>query len=704
MRLFHRLGLCATAVSLGLLASCQAVDNLLIGAGGLDKGDYQAGTLSFPALTSMPYSARHPQYLQRWNGQAWESIYLKGINLGTGLPGQQAGDLAATREQYASWFARMREMGFNVLRTYTLHPPRFYEEFARYNAAHPDKPLYLMHGIWLDEDEEALDLYDHTAVFDQNILEAVNAVHGKQEIPPRFGLAYGKYTANISRWVIGWIVGREIHPAEVDETVRKHGNQTRWDGQVFGLSGTPVEVWAAQRLEKVIRYERETYGVERPISFSSWPTLDPLEHPSENPEQSQEDDVSVDMAQLELRNAPAGYFASFHAYPYYPNFLNDDPTYRQARDEQGINNYVGYLRDLKAHYKDMPVVIAEYGVPSSWGNAHFSVSGMHHGGHDELAQGRYNARLTHNLKDTGMAGGMIFAWIDEWWKRTWIVDELAMPRDRYKLWHNLTSPEQNFGLIALEVDPAPFQTVQQGTGRIQKIETGADAQFFRVRLQLNSPLTDQEQLTLGFDTFSDSLGDRLLPNGVRTTQRSELALTVQQRSQARLLVTQPYDLFGIWHRTAGPEQLFRPLASEGLPWAPVRWQNNSARSSPDGSLNYPLEIDPIGELQLRAEGQTASSRDAVILNGSSVEIRLPWTLLQFTDPSTRSVLNDDRLTPQRETTVSEGIAVAVSLGDTLLEAPRTSWATWNSAPRYREREKDGVGPLVAALAQISERP
>lgn len=698
------------------LSACQIVDNFLVGIGGSPQPRSAVRSipftvptplpekLSYPDLYPLPFTAKNRQYLARWDGERWQDFYIKGINLGVGVPGTQADDLAVTREQYARWLRRIGEMGFNSLRIYTLHFPHFYEEFARYNASHPDRPIYLFQGIWLDEVEETQDLYASTAAFEASIKEVVNAVHGRATISPRQGRAFGTYTADISRWVMGWIIGREISPEEVKLTDERHAGKNRYEGQNVSISGSPSEVWWAEQVDKLITFERSAFKVERPVSVSSWPTLDPLYHPTENEQYSQEDTAQIDLSKLEQHHMPAGYFASYHAYPYYPDFINDSPEYLKYKDSEGINNYIGYLNHLKSHYQQMPLVIAEYGVPSSWGNAHFSPSGMHHGGHDEVAQGKYNARLTRNIRDQGLAGGILFAWIDEWWKRTWIVDELAMPRSNYRLWHNITSPEENFGMIAFDLEIPPTHILKLGTGRIRTIGASADATFFHLKLELDQPLRSGEELVLGVDTYRDDLGEVILPNGVRTTRRNEFALRLQVTGPARWLVTQPYDLFGIWHNSSGPQQLFQSRPTEGAPWLPVRWQNGQERMSRDGLMIFPITIDPIGELQVRHEGQRPSSRDAVIINGNTIELRLPWTLLQFVDPTTLTVTHDDRTTRVRETHPSEGIAVSVSLAGELIETDRYRWASWTQAPPVKEREKEGVPYVEAVLKMIPDHP
>ena len=89
------------------------------------------------------------------------------------------------------------------------------------------------------------------------------------------------------------------------------------------------------------------------------------------PEASPEYDndvIAVDATKMHATAAyAAGLFASYHAYPYYPDFLVLDSGYAAARTVEGPSSYVGYLRELVAYHGDIPVVISEYGVPSSRG-------------------------------------------------------------------------------------------------------------------------------------------------------------------------------------------------------------------------------------------------------------------------------------------------------------------------------------------------
>jgi len=557
--------------------------------------------------------------------------------------------------------------------------------------------LYLLHGVWLDEDNPTEDLISLSAAFDEAIVETVDAVHGGASIGHRYGRAYGDYTTDVSPWIVGWVIGREISPFEVLQTNELHAELSTFTGDAFEvLAGEPSEVWAVERLDLLVSYEREVYGSQRPVSMSSWPTLDPMTHPTEA-YLRHEDIAELDFNVMSAVEAPAGWFATYHAYPYYPDFISEDPDYGTYVDDWGPNSYLGYLFDLKNHYADVPVIIGEFGTPSSWGNAHFSHSGMNHGGLDEQTQAEQAERMILNIHESSMAGGMYFSWMDEWWKRTWITDNLDFPWERRRLWHNVTAPEQNFGLVGFDLSEPTFQrwVATPGIGEVTSVAVDVDEAYVHVQISLSAPLADE--LVVGFDTYRADLGELTLPNGARGTLRHEFAVTLFD-GVAQLYATEAYDSFAIWHGLAGDEQLFRSIPTDGRPWSEVRWLNNDAHASDDGVYVFDDAIHEVG--QLRVAGGAMSSLDAVQVDEDEVRLRLPWTLLHVTDPSTGQVLHDDRATSVRETMTTDGLAVAVSLNGALVETPRNTWEAWEVAPSTIEREKPGLSAFGTTASSL----
>jgi hypothetical protein len=617
---------------------------------------------------AVPFSVDSTQ-LTIWNGTSYIPFFIKGVNLGIAKPGTYPGELLASKEQYSRWFSEIKQAGFNCIRIYTLHFPLFYEELKTYNLNHPQHPLYFFQGVWLNEEMEGYknDLYQMSDTFRVEIEENLDCVHGKREIGFRYGKAYGKYTADVSKWNLGYIIGREVYPDEVLTTNENHKEVTNFTGSHFAINGgSATEVWWTKNIDYLLEYESEHYDNERPVSVSSWPTLDPITHPEE-PNRT-EDTVCVDMSKVNVIDAPAGFFISYHAYPYYPDFIGKETKYQQFRDNFGPNSYLGYITDLKKHYPKYPLIIAEYGVPSSWGVAHYTSNGMNHGGFDELKQGETNLRLLNNIKTANAGGGIQFSWIDEWFKKTWIND----PTDFLNriLWHNITSAEQNFGLVKFTKKDTyiPWKTFD-ADAEIKDIKALANFDFFQMEIGLKSTMDVLGECWIAFDTYGANLGESLLPNGSSVLpNRSEFALHITQHS-AELYVTEAYDLFGIWHKMTNANQKFQSTLTNGAPWNLVRWKNNSSVS----------DVQFIGNLSINRSFQPISSKDAVTIYDNKISIRIPWTLLQFVDPSQMRVFHDNKTTPDPETKVSDGIAVSIQYKNKLYQTDtRFTWPTWQT--------------------------
>ena len=621
-----------------------------------------------------------------WNGSAYVPFFIKGVNLGVAVPGTFPGEMAAQLNDYARWFRQIQEAGFNCIRLYTLHFPRFYEVLDSFNTAHPEHPLLFMQGVWLEEELPGYDgdLYQLSTAFQTEAAENIDCVFGQKIIAARNGKAFGTYRTDVSKWCLAFLLGREVFPTEILTTNQRHPDRTAWSGSHFAIeSASASETWCTQMADQICDYVWKQYATGRPMGFSSWPTLDPIPHPGEA--NRMEDTVSVDLSKIRIKEAPAGYFISYHAYPYYPDFVSEQPSYRAYSDAYGPNSYLGYLSDLKAHYKHFPLLIAEYGVPSSWAIAHYSSSGMNHGGFDEYHQGLTDVRLLENIRATGCAGGIQFAWIDEWFKRTWVTDPLDTRPERRVFWHNLASAEQNFGLMAygqerFHKDLIPLQTDKS----ITRLEASVNHECLELHLDLKEPFGIPDELWLSLDTYADSLGESRMPDGDTLPSRAEFVLHLSNYD-AQLYVTQAYDAFGIWHGTSDPLQQYHSTATNGAPWKLVRLRNNTGHS----------EVQYIGNLQVNRDNQPSSSNDGVVVGDHRITVRLPWFYLNVTDPSSMRVLHDQRATPAKEDTLSDGIRVGIRYRNEWFDShERLRWPTWSVTPPADSMERKKASYFV----------
>ena len=668
---------------------------------------------------NMPYAIAG-DFIGKRDGSGYQPFVIKGINLGSSPPGYFPGEIAYAipGDTYERWINLMASSGFNAIRVYTLHPPVFYEKLAEYNLKNPDDPLLLFQGIWLEEignptSPDEYNLFLREERFSSNIDEVIDCIHGNKNVPFRPGMAYGEYLTDISPWVAGYIIGREVAPQEVDSTNQFNSSVTGFNGVRFSIAGAdPSEVFFTRMLDRCISGEEQRYGNSRPVSISSWPTLDPLEHPTEI--YTDEDVMSIDISRISEQGDPKLLFASYHAYPYYPDFVSEDPVYRTYSDQDGPNSYYGYIINLRNHYGDIPLIIGEFGVPSSWGDAHTSYSGMNHGGHSEKEQGENNIRLFRNILNAGGGGGFMFSWMDEWFKRTWIVEYLEAVGfnsgpsfiTTRQLWHNIVSPEQNFGLIAFDQEGL-FNThsfiIDDPSPDPVSMTASADNRFLRIIIDTGEPIPEGDSVVVAFDTYRADIGESVIPGGYVIANRSEFMVSgVRGRDTSTLYVSEAYNMKGLTPRfnlTDPDVQKFKSIVSDGASWRRVEWINNGfsgAEVSPGRiRTGYGLKPDPgMGE--------------GLSWNGSRITIDLPWTLIHFFDPTRMRVIDGATSTDGGYhwsiiDTQSDGVSLTLLVDGKVINATsRFSWPSWQVVPSTTERVKASMEIIREGLLLIPD--
>lgn len=645
------------------------------------------------------------QYLQLYQNGGWHDFLLKGVNMGIAKPGYFPGETAITKDEYLRWFQQIGSMNANVIRVYTLHPPAFYEALSEYNSK-ADRPLYVLHGVWIDEEKlvtsgDALS-EDNTSEYMKEIQRTVDVIHGKADLPSRPGHASGKYRTDVSKYVIGWVLGIEWDPEMVALTNKKHQGMPDFNGQYFQTElASPFEVWLAGTMDNVVSYETEQFHWQRPVSFTNWVTTDLLQHPSEP--QQQEDMVSVNPNVIKEKPIfYGGYFASYHVYPYYPDFLNYESKYTDFVDYRGEkNSYAGYLHDLKqAHH--MPIVIAEFGVPSSRGMEHRNVQGWNQGFHSEEEQGNIDAHLFEDIYREGMAGGLVFSWQDEWFKRTWNTLNLDNP-DRRPFWSNAQTGEQQFGLLsfdpglqdkAFQVDgdtsdwtkakiaPVPMNLAgpvrdlddYDKQRQIQQMYVSSDERYvyFRIDFGKDGRPFDWSKVnaTILLDTIPNQ-GQHRIPGGSGLTSEAGIDFTI--------------DLKGPNHSRIWVDSYYDPFYYEYGQKLKVLPQVDYANTKDNGifhqiklALNHPLDIPNVqGQMLhlpldayetglLRFGNGNPKSPDFNSLTDVSynerdhvVEVRIPWQLLNVKDPSTHEIMGDLWKNGLQASLVTKGFKVAI---------------------------------------------
>ena len=691
-------------------------------------------------------------------GVAYKGSYVTrfwtGVNLGSTIPGNEPGAVAAVRKDYDDWFKQMGSLGVRVVRIYTILRPDFYEALRAYDLTHPNRPIYVLHGIWIPEDrifDKKLydgrvdaydrahhetghyDLYDPTTIemFRAEIADAVAVVHGHADIKPTFGHASGRFRSDISPWLMGWSVGVEWDPQVVHDTDRVNSSVLPYAGKYLTTTSaaTPTESWITSMLDHTAELEAKR-GTSRPITFTNWVTVDPLHHPQEP--LYLEDYVSVDAMHVRsMPSWPAGFFASYHAYPYYPDALRRQTSYRRyhrARDGK-LDAYAGYLHELRAHHRGQAVMITEFGQPTSIGKAHNGPQKRDQGDHSERQAALNNVDMLRDIHDEGFGGGLVFEWQDEWFKFTWNTLDYEQHRE---LWRNPLTNEEHFGLLALEPGKKPGLLVDgkgddwskvrssvlatAKTGPVRELRATHDEEYLTLRLTTSEPrIWQRQRITIGFDVRPE--GNRGLPGFPGVFSGADTAIVVGPGDRARLVQAAWTDPIAFQFGLARNRNFvsYRPLSLlvDSGAWAGPRQIQNRPYVIPRPELKlgpevkvtrYPAETTSIASLAWgTTDPASPAFDDRHLIDGaaSMLEIRVPWSYLTFGDPAHHIVYvphTDGSISWQRVGAI--GINLVGQDGTLMQKVDSYRWDDWSKVS-WHARQKKGWGLYRTAFETLS---
>lgn len=673
-------------------------------------------------------------YIQIQKNGKWDDFLIKGVNMGIAKPGYFPGETAISKEDYSRWFKEIGEMNANAIRIYTLHPPQFYEAFYEYNQV-AEKPLFLFHGSWVNEEKL---LRNQDAFASENVEDAkveiknlIDIIHGQADLPEQPGHASGIYKYDISKYVLGIIVGTEWDPYMVSNTNLKHNGIGEYEGKYFKTVGArPFEVWLAKLLDFAAEYETTHFNWQHTMSFTNWVTTDLLEHPSEPLEN--EDLVSIDPNHIKAADGfYAGLFASYHIYPYYPDFLNYESKYLDYVDYEGQkNNYAGYLNELIAAHK-MPVLVAEFGVPSSRGLTHKNAFGMNQGFHSEEEQGLIDQRLFKSIVSEGYAGGFIFTWQDEWFKRTWNTMDFDNP-DRRPFWNNQQTNEQHFGLLSFE--PGNKDTAILVDGKrldwkennskliyqskeknetVNEVRISSDSGYLYFLLSSRQPVDFANQaIYVLLDTIEGQGQNNIKLSKdsiLQTNLGVDFLINLLGPKDSSIMVDSYYDTF--YYQYAHLLQMVKKESyanqkNNGV-FHPIRLALNKELTIPSTNTIVPFEGYETGVLKFgnaNPEHNRFNSLTDVSISSDKkiIEMRVPWQLVNVKDPSLKEVMGDIWKSGLNSNETIEGIRVAVAAAEqgkvmqtipnhtnNILQQKDVFFYSWNEweQPLYYERLK-----------------
>jgi len=580
-----------------------------------------------------------------------ETLLLRGVEVNSFVPGQSYWELGANKTDYLRWFEQIEDMGATVVYAANVMHSSFYNALYKFNKT-SENGLMLIQGVGDTNINTNGDELVHS------LRKVIDIVHGNRiDLLNENGIQV--YMRDISPWVVGFIVGADWNPDSIAYINNNVDMPDGFEGRFFSTSegANRFETMLAQVMDSVTSYETRRFKTQRPISFVANPITDFLEYEriyaTQLRKYVQTDHENI----IPSEDMRAGIFAAYRLFHFTDDFLSQITPYQrdsltQLLDDLDTNcNFNGYL-DLLARYHTMPVVAVGFSISTSR-----VPTRMDDAPYNERQQGDGLATISAQLENKGWAGNIISTWQDNWERRTWNTAFATDPwRNQY--WRNLQSQAQAYGIMSF--DPGAYSRpvlidgnadewdeshlahtydgisvyAKQSVEGLYLMVTGEDVNpgnmlYLPIKVTPKSGTSIYEQLE-----FAKPSNFLLMLNGETNTR-----LMVNMRSNAT---------FMRFHEEKTGENPFA--------FVPSRWESEFAPIMIALQNNLIFSQHELRTITARrlfswetgrlthgvnnpAHGNFNSLAD-FCYGDNLVEIRLPWMMLNFFDPSTTRVHDD----------------------------------------------------------------
>lgn len=236
----------------------------------------------------------------------------------------------------------------------------------------------------------------------------------------------------------------------------------------------------------------------------------------------------------------------------------------------------------------------------------------------------------------------------------------------------------------------------------------------------DAPDWDRVLYRIAIDTYDPSRGERRLPApyGASIPTGAEFMVEIGGPKMSAVFVTPAYDPYPL----AGEAVEGRPVVSPEEPsgrFVKMLMRVNRPRFARDGRRFEPVTVER-GRLRFVAEGEDArvvAQADAAAGPGGAIEVRIPWALLNVSDPSSHRVLNGVSRAEDSESTQTKGFRIySYSFDRARIKNPLRDqlpgawarsamfrWAGWEE-PKYRLEPKLGAAVIARTMQELAGAP
>jgi hypothetical protein len=608
---------------------------------------------------------------------------IHGTNLGPTLPGYFPATSSTSAEQYEEWFELISELKMNVVRVEQLMPTAFYRAFANYNNENEEK-LYLIQNIVFDEVElrdGANVTSDHyKQIYRVAIEDTVNMIHGNSgffEGTELFDVSY----FDLSKYVLAYTIGNEWskHDVVYSNIIQE---DELFNGQYFYTidGASPFESYLAEMANYLVVFEKERYNQQSLITFISSDIV-PFTALNESigdivvEENTRKERNTVDFNFIKTRDSlESGVFISYNLYQSTP---------------LETSLYSEYIKSIDSDY-EFPMLVSFYGSPSSRiVTEDYMIDNDYN--INETEQGHSLIRGYEAIIESGILGGVTADFQDSWYQSAWnTVDERIL--DKQAFWHDPLTQTENFGLIGFDSSNHYVDgSIEEWDDEESVISNDDfemyvdhDAAYIHILIKKNKPI---EQFILSFDTTPLTGKNQYLDYSFDHDVDFVLHLGLENK----LLVHEYYDNFlfqdNIKNLKIRPDLIIAENDSTSFNEIREFVKPNIYLNATTNVEDYAVVIGNLIEGNTNPTSTSFDSKADYYKTEDVIEVRIPYGMLNFMDPSTKQIQGNFFDSFQFENIRISDIYINVNYGDVSTDFEDYSLSTW-VFPDYEQRIKE----------------
>ena len=649
---------------------------------------------------------------------AWEKLNITGINLDAAKPGVFPSENDVSEEEYLRWIQYIYDMGANCIKVQNLMSEKFYSALEKFNRDKKN-PIYLMQGIYFDEVtlKNGYDAQGNKAqeFFKTNIKLIIDSVHGN---PYNFDkpdiLQF--YKTDISKYLLGYTLGIEFAEHDLIYTeIMNDKNEYNGKYLYTDKNASSFESYMAKMGDYLVNYELETYKKQSLISFIGSPyhiasTIDNEKEKNGVSKSKEVEDIKnyIDPEHIKAKKKlKTGIVATYNVYPSYSNI-------KAYKDN--IEHYFKIINE----YHTIPVIIGEFGVPSCRISGDFNDNIKNKAYINEQEQGNALIKIYRSIKNANCAGSFIFQFQDSWHNSSSNTKETKI-LDRSPYWSDAQTYSQNFGLMAF--DPGNKRSICYPDDNINdwseddimskndniSLSMKSDEKYIYLMVKSDKLLElDKQDVYIDLDTTPNSGSIKSSQFGLKFNSPVDFIIRIKDNKNTNILVHEYYNRFEFYENKKDNQvrpdlishtvdmDLFSPILIEVRPKMYIE-------SVDEFTEKISYETGKLIHGNANPKSSEFNSVADFYIRDKYIELRIPWGLLNFMDPSTKQIQDDFYKTFKTKPTMIDDISVGLTVKNEKGTIQRLESVSYDLdgwiKPTYHERLKESYYILQRELTK-----